>query len=80
MKRTAELMPATPAWPPKSAPRLFVGGPLSLGRLAGARLTCPWHGWLYDVRTGQCLLPARGAAVATYPVRIDGGDIWVEAP
>jgi len=24
-------MPATPAWPPKSAPRLFVTGPLSLG-------------------------------------------------
>ncbi|HOA49577.1 MAG TPA: 16S rRNA (uracil(1498)-N(3))-methyltransferase [Novosphingobium sp.] len=24
-------MPATPAWPPKSAPRLFVSGPLSLG-------------------------------------------------
>ena len=24
-------MPATPAWPPKSAPRLFVPGPLSLG-------------------------------------------------
>ena len=24
-------MPATPAWPPKSAPRLFVAGPLALG-------------------------------------------------
>ena len=56
------------------------GGPLSLGKLAGARLTCPWHGWLYDVRTGQCLLPARGAAIATYPVRIEGGDIWVDVP
>ena len=49
-------------------------------KLAGARLTCPWHGWLYDVRTGQCLLPARGAAIATYAVRIEGGDIWVEVP
>jgi nitrite reductase/ring-hydroxylating ferredoxin subunit len=55
-------------------------GPLSLGKLAGARLTCPWHGWLYDVRTGQCLLPVRGAAIATYAVRIDGDDIWVEVP
>ena len=25
------VMPATPAWPPKSAPRLFVPGPLSAG-------------------------------------------------
>ena len=24
-------MPATPAWPPKSLPRLFVGGPLGAG-------------------------------------------------
>ena len=22
------------------------GGPLSLGKLAGGRQTCPWHGWL----------------------------------
>jgi nitrite reductase/ring-hydroxylating ferredoxin subunit len=56
------------------------GGPLSQGKLVGARLTCPWHGWLYDVRTGQCLLPTRGAAVATYAVRIEGGEIWVEVP
>ena len=56
------------------------GGPLSEGRLAGTRLTCPWHGWLYDVRTGQCLLPPRGAAVATYAVRIEGDDVWVEVP
>ena len=56
------------------------GGPLSEGKLAGARLTCPRHGWLYDVRTGQCLLSARGAAIATYAVRIEGGDLWVEMP
>ncbi len=26
-------MPATPAWPPRSAPRLFVGEPLSVGQM-----------------------------------------------
>ena len=54
------------------------GGPLSEGKLAGVRLTCPWHGWLYDVRTGQCLLPARGGQIATYLVRLEGDDIWVD--
>jgi nitrite reductase/ring-hydroxylating ferredoxin subunit len=54
------------------------GGPLGEGKLAGSRLTCPWHGWMYDVRTGQCLLPARGGPVATYPVRVDGDDVLVE--
>ena len=56
------------------------GGPLADGRLSGARLTCPWHGWMFDVRTGQCLFPPRGAAVPSYPVRVDGDDVWVELP
>jgi nitrite reductase (NADH) small subunit len=56
------------------------GGPLSEGRLSGTRLACPWHGWMYDVRTGDCMMPSRGTRVASYPVRVDGGDIWVELP
>src|SRR5215470_16520941 len=39
------------------------GGPLSEGKLTGARLACPWHGWMYDVRTGECVFPGRGARV-----------------
>jgi nitrite reductase/ring-hydroxylating ferredoxin subunit len=56
------------------------GGPLSEGKVNGHRLICPWHGWMYDVRTGQCLFPGRGAAVPSYPVRTDGGEIFVELP
>ena len=56
------------------------GGPLSEGRLSGARLACPWHGWMFDVRTGQCLMPSRGAAVSSDPVRVEDGDVWVEMP
>jgi 3-phenylpropionate/trans-cinnamate dioxygenase ferredoxin component len=56
------------------------GGPLGEGKLTGAKLTCPWHGWRYDVRTGQCLFPPRGAAVATYPVRVEGDEVWVDVP
>ena len=29
------------------------GGPLAEGRLDGDILVCPWHGWRYDLRTGQ---------------------------
>jgi len=54
------------------------GGPLSNGKLTGTRLACPWHGWMYDVRTGQCVFPGRGAAVPFYPVRVDDGEVWVE--
>jgi nitrite reductase/ring-hydroxylating ferredoxin subunit len=53
------------------------GGPLGDGKLTGTRLACPWHGWMYDVRTGQCLFPGRGTAVPSYPVRVDGDAVWV---
>jgi nitrite reductase (NADH) small subunit len=56
------------------------GGPLSAGKVSGTRLACPWHGWVYDVRSGQCLFPGRGAAVPTYPVRVEAGEVWVEMP
>ena len=56
------------------------GGPLGDGRLSGNRLTCPWHGWMFDVRTGHCLFPPRGTAVPSYPVRVDGDDVLVELP
>ena len=54
------------------------GGPLSEGKLSGTRLACPWHGWQFDVRTGNCLMPTRGGTVASYPVRIEEGEVWVE--
>ncbi len=54
------------------------GGPLSEGKLSGSRLACPWHGWMYDVRTGQCLFPGRGAGVPSYLVRVDTDQILVE--
>jgi nitrite reductase/ring-hydroxylating ferredoxin subunit len=56
------------------------GGPLADGKVSGSRVACPWHGFMYDVRTGECVFPGRGARVATYPTRIDGGEVWVELP
>jgi nitrite reductase/ring-hydroxylating ferredoxin subunit len=40
------------------------GGPLGTGMLCGAVLTCPWHGWQFDVTTGA---QRQGAAVANQP-------------
>ena len=56
------------------------GGPLGEGRLSGTRLACPWHGWMYDVKSGECVMPARGGPVASYPVTIEAGEVWVEVP
>ena len=56
------------------------GGPLGDGKLSGTRLACPWHGWMYDVRTGQCVFPGRGAAVARYAVKLDSDEVQVTIP
>ncbi len=54
------------------------GGPLGEGMLQGSVVTCPWHGWRYEVDTGKCLVDP-GKARARFPVREEGGAIVVEA-
>jgi len=56
------------------------GGWLGEGKLSGIRLACPLHGWIFDIRSGQCLFPGRGASVPSYRVRVDGDSIFVEVP
>ena len=53
------------------------GGPLNEGELDGNVITCPWHGFQFDVTTGNC---ATNPALkqACYPVRIEGDDILIE--
>ena len=53
------------------------GGPLSSGVLIDDTVTCPWHGWTYNVRTGKALVPPIGIRVPTYEVRVEGEDVFV---
>jgi nitrite reductase/ring-hydroxylating ferredoxin subunit len=53
------------------------GGPLSAGVLIGATVTCPWHGWTYDVRSGKSIVPPVGLRLPTYPVAVEGDDIYL---
>lgn len=55
-----------------------VGGPLSEGEIEGVEVTCPWHGGVFDVTTGEVLGPPPGSAVNRYNVRVEGSDIEVE--
>jgi nitrite reductase/ring-hydroxylating ferredoxin subunit len=52
------------------------GGPLGKGSLQGGVVTCPWHGWQFDVRTGQHQVNA-SLCHPRYEVRVDEGDILV---
>ena len=56
---------------------LHRGGPLGEGELDGKIVTCPWHGWRYDVTLGANVNnPA--VKVASFPVRVEGNSIYVE--
>ena len=55
---------------------LHRGGPLGQGALAGEIVTCPWHGWQYNVATG-CAVFNDAIKVATYEVKVEGDDIVV---
>ena len=53
------------------------GGSLGSGNLKGSIITCINHGWQFNIQTGACLNNPQGE-VQTYPVTIDGGDVFVE--
>jgi nitrite reductase/ring-hydroxylating ferredoxin subunit len=56
---------------------LHRGGPLGEGEIDGAVVTCPWHGWQYDIPTGQNIGDDAGGAVARYEVKIEGDAVLI---
>ncbi|HSY30457.1 MAG TPA: Rieske 2Fe-2S domain-containing protein [Verrucomicrobiae bacterium] len=55
---------------------LHRGGPLGQGSLQGNLVTCPWHGWTFDVTSGK-VTPNQTAGVECYPVELRGDDVYV---
>jgi nitrite reductase/ring-hydroxylating ferredoxin subunit len=55
---------------------LHLEGPLCEGHLDGHVLTCPWHGWQYDVRTGENEFD-RAIQLETFEVRVEDGEVKV---
>jgi len=52
------------------------GGPLGQGELQGCIITCPWHGWQFDVSSGQhqtspSLIHPR------FPVQVTNDEVFV---
>lgn len=52
------------------------GGPLGKGKLSGHTVTCPWHGWQFDVRTGRNSI-TRSICQPMIPVRVEGEQVVV---
>ena len=52
------------------------GGPLGEGTLDGTVVTCPWHGWQFDVTSGSS--PVNPAAkVEKFQVKVEGDDLFI---
>lgn len=55
------------------------GGELDQGELEGERIMCPRHGAYFDVKTGEALTLPAILPVETFPVRVVGDDVFVDA-
>ena len=55
-------------------------GPLDEGRIESGAVTCPWHGWRFDVRSGRSLDGHRARLAAPPQLEADAdGNLWLSA-
>lgn len=51
---------------------------LAEGHVEDGCVTCPLHGWVYDIRTGRAVVGGR--ALETYTVVEEEGEVFVDVP
>ncbi|HEY2961575.1 MAG TPA: non-heme iron oxygenase ferredoxin subunit [Pyrinomonadaceae bacterium] len=51
------------------------GAPLSEGMICGHVVECGWHGWRFDVRSGECLTVRE--RIKTFEVLVEDGSIKI---
>jgi nitrite reductase/ring-hydroxylating ferredoxin subunit len=54
------------------------GGPIGEGFVEGTTVTCPWHAWCFDLRTGTLTL-GDFAHLRRFAVCVDGATVYVAA-
>lgn len=55
------------------------GGPLCRGEVVAEEkvISCPWHGWEYDLQSGECLMDP-SLSQKTFAVSVDDGAVRIE--
>ena len=56
------------------------GAPLYSGDLRDGTVMCMWHGWRFNLHDGICINHPRACDVTTFPVRVQGQDLYVTLP
>lgn len=55
-----------------------MGGPLCEGEIDHTQVTCPWHGWQFDLTSGSCTNGGWENA-KTYQVEVNGDEIIIQS-
>ena len=55
-----------------------MGHDLSKGSKQGNLVRCKMHGAEFDIRTGEVLRNLQAKKLKTYPVIVEGGEVYVE--
>ncbi|MBE3562928.1 MAG: NifU family protein [Hydrogenibacillus schlegelii] len=53
-----------------------MGMPLETGLVDGGVITCSWHGFRFDLSSGECLT-APHVQLEPFPVRVEGRRVWI---
>jgi nitrite reductase/ring-hydroxylating ferredoxin subunit len=56
-------------------PHFFV--PLNQGYLEDCQISCPWHGFTFDVHSGKCTSWEDSDGLETFPIEIKDGGIYL---
>jgi nitrite reductase (NADH) small subunit len=51
------------------------GGPLGQGIVEGTKIVCPWHGWEFDLATGNNAYTPN-LSVSSYELKVEGGSAY----
>lgn len=54
------------------------GAALCEGYLRDKTVFCPWHGWQFDLQTGNCLT-VPGMDAQSFEVKVEAGRVWLVA-
>ena len=53
------------------------GGPLGQGWIEGDCVVCPWHSWMFHLKTGEAEYP-QGERVRAFALHVNGDDVMVD--
>ena len=56
------------------------GGPLAEGEIEEDQVICPRHGARFNIKTGAALTLPAVTPVESYPVRVEGNELFVGLP